>query len=228
MGTRHVLGFVVGDDEKIGYGQFDGYPEGVGMDVYNWLKAVDLEQARQAAAELKVVSQDAPPTEEEKKLLKKYHDGHVSSGDPQEWYALLRRTQGDPALILESGYVEDSRSFTQDGLFCEWGWIVDFDRNRLEVYEGFHQEPHTEGRFAQRFNPSETHKYVLSKDAPDHPNPDVCWRCGAKVGTPEFEKVCPDAYYPIKLIASFPLDDLPDEETFLKTIKAASRYPDDE
>ena len=38
MGTRGAFGVIIGEKEKIGYNQFDSYPEGKGIDNLQWLR----------------------------------------------------------------------------------------------------------------------------------------------------------------------------------------------
>jgi hypothetical protein len=37
--------------------------------------------------------------------------------------------------------LKDSLEFAKDSLFCEWAYVVDFDKNVFEVYEGFNKSP---------------------------------------------------------------------------------------
>lgn len=185
MGTRGITGFVVDDEEKIGYQQYDSYPDGVGLTVLQFLRDVDHDWMLEAARNLSVVSQDIDEvTPEDIERLRPFADTLVSTGQPTEWYVLLRRTQGDPGAMLEAGVVENSAEFASDSLFCEWGYIIDLDEGVLEVYKGFQQEPHAKGRFHDRFH------------SPSHRR---------------------DSYQPIKLVASWPLNDLPSDEEFIAT-----------
>jgi hypothetical protein len=80
--------------------------------------------------------------------LSGFTDLGVSRRSDDDWYCLLRKTQGNPALILKSGYILDSSDFMADSLFCEWGYIANFDDNVLEVYRGFQHTKHNKGRYA--------------------------------------------------------------------------------
>jgi len=186
MGTRGFLGFVIDGAEKITYNHFDSYPEGLGNDVRDWLSTVDLAQAADSARMLRVVDPDSVPTAEEKEALQQYADAHVGSQRLDDWYVLLRHTQGEPALILAAGVMGDSAEFPLNSLFAEWGYIVDFDSQMFEVYKGFQHEPHEEGRFASRTGDG-----------------------------------MHEGYYPCRLIAQWPLSQIPSEEEFLADIAAA-------
>lgn len=40
--------------------------------------------------------------------------------------------------------LENSIGFAADGLFCEWAWVIDFDKRTFEGYRGFGSDPLTE------------------------------------------------------------------------------------
>ena len=189
MGTRGFVGFVVDGTEKIAYNQFDSYPDGLGVDVLEWLRsaAADVASLRERATALRVVQSDTEPTAEDVERLAGFADLKVSTKDPREWYVLLRETQGEPALMLQAGVIEDASHFPLDSLFCEWGYLVDLDAETFEVYQGFQQSPHRKGRFAGRRGPM---------------------RAGLIGG----------AYRPVALAKSWPLDKLPTREAFLSAL----------
>lgn len=150
LGTRGFVGFVVADQAKIAYNHYDSYPEGLGLEVLGFTQRMLDQEAlyRERALWLKTVDTQVPPTDEQKAKLSKYADLNVSEQTLDDWYCLLRRTQGNLDLVLEAGYMADASDFPLDSLFAEWGYLINFDQRVLEVYRGFQHEPHAKGRFA--------------------------------------------------------------------------------
>ncbi len=137
MGTRGFVGFVVDGTEKIAYNHWDSYPSGLGVDVLKWLRDADLNEARTQAAALRVVDANSTPTDEDIERLRQYADTNVSTRELTEWYVLLHNTQGDPAAILAAGVIEDGSGYGGQ----EYGYLVDFDANRLVVHDGNRAAP---------------------------------------------------------------------------------------
>jgi len=153
MGTRGLCGFVADGILKVTYNHSDSYPEGLGQNVLEWLRENKRSKKRileimDQVKSLKVVDDGNLPTQEEIQKLLPYSNMSVGNQQSNDWYCLLRETQGNLAKILECGYILDSKDFAKDSLFCEWGYVVDLDRMVLEVYKGFQKECHIDGRFA--------------------------------------------------------------------------------
>lgn len=150
VGTRGVTGFRLEGVDKIAYQQFDSYPSGVGQGVVKDLHGLlkDRTETEAAVRSLSLVSDETPPNAEQIAKLAEFTDLRVSKQTTNDWYCLLRETQGEPARILKAGYIQDSLSFMADSLFCEWGYIANFDDSVLEVYRGFQKSPHENGRYA--------------------------------------------------------------------------------
>ncbi|MFI7191417.1 hypothetical protein ACIBQ0_16920 [Nocardia nova] len=182
MGTRGFLGFVANGHETIAYNQFDSYPDALGIAVLDYARSIeDMDAAKRQAAAIVHVSNDVPPTDEQIEALKQYANMSVGArNDRPDWYQLLRETQGDPAATLAAGHAEHHPDWPADSLFCEWGYLIDFDRGVLQVYEGFQRSPHTAGRFHDR----------KGENA--------------------------QGYYPVRLIATWALDALPDDAAFVR------------
>src|SRR5262245_26829065 len=107
MGTSGYIIFVADSQTKNAYSHYDSGPDELGLKMLHWLRSASAKPELLTATitRLKVVSSDGPPpTPEEVSRFQQYSDSNV--GDPSvEWYALLRRTQGDPTAILTCGYV---------------------------------------------------------------------------------------------------------------------------
>lgn len=154
MSTRGFVGFVVDGVEKIQYVHSDAYPGGVGEDVLSWLRGVAKNDALDAvvaqARALRVVTYGTRATPDDVARLATYADYAVGSGERNDWYCLLRGTQGYLDLVLEAGVVEDASEFPLNSASAEWGYLVNLDDREFEVYRGCQYEAHRSGRFALR------------------------------------------------------------------------------
>lgn len=196
MGTRGAIIFVIDGAEKVCYNHFDSYPDGLGSKMLSWLQDAvkDLPAVKDSARNLKMVDEDTAPTAEEIAKLahlswnKAEHGGEADLREGQQWYDLLHQTQGEPAMILESGYNADAHDFVYDSLFCEWAYVVDLDEDRFEVYRGFQTEPVTTGRWAGKPDKQPEHR-VTSAYYAIAPFPGASWKLTELPGQPDFEAV---------------------------------------
>lgn len=148
MSTRGFISFVVNGETKTAYNHSDSYPDGLGTTVLGWLRKAHEGGARRMAGNLRVVDPNTKPTDEDIERLTAYAHVGVSTGRLDDWYVLLRGTQGNPAAMLDAGVIEDAGEFPRDSTFAEYGYVVDFDARVFEMYKGFQREAHTAGRFA--------------------------------------------------------------------------------
>ena len=196
MGTRGFLGIVIDGQEKIAYNHWDSYPSSLGADILTWLRTAitDLDTVIEKARTLRVVPEHSTPTAEDIVSLNEYADTSVGDKMLDNWYVLLRRTQGNMALTLEAGVVEDASGFANDSLWAEWGYIVDLDARVFEVYRGFQQSRHSSGRFADR----EPAMHALT-----------------------------GPYYPVALAASWPLNELPSDDDFVRGTRSSDELDEE-
>lgn len=199
MSTRGFLGFVAEGQEKITYNHSDSHPDGLGRDVLHFVRQLvkegpeALASAKRRAAELRVVTDETPITPEDIERLRPWTNTsvgramHLAAEPPDSWYQLLRGTQGDPDAILTAGCLEDASGFPLDSLFAEWGYMVDFDGRKVEVYRGSQHQPPTGGRWVGKADDEEMQ------------------RQRARIN---------DSYYPVNLVAELPFDLLPSDEEF--------------
>lgn len=153
MGTRGLMGVVAGGIVKASYNHFDSYPGGLGADIVkqinDMLSRWGLKKMKKQALALRLVDETTTPTPEQIKTLHGFANLNVGEQTDDDWYCLLRELQGNLTDTLVTGYMIDGENFAKDSLFCEWGYLVNFDDGILEVYYGFQKSPHTNGRFAE-------------------------------------------------------------------------------
>lgn len=189
MGTRHLTCVVKDGEYKVSqYGQFDGYVDGQGAVVLDFLSnKMDKEKFLNKLNDCRFVT--------EEKLTELWAEygadgsGSVSFDIADEFDKVHPQLDRNlSAGVLEFIQENDSDDimlkndieFANDSLFCEWLYVIDFDKNVLEVFNGFNQTPTTSD---DRFHTSE----------------------------PERD----GDYYPVRLLKSYDLDNLPDEKTFV-------------
>jgi hypothetical protein len=157
MGTRGIFGFRIDGEDRLTYNHYDSYPEGLGVDVVDFVRSIDnIKEVKEKARALEDIS-ERKPTDEDIKKCEKYTNLNVSEQSEKDWYCLLRETQGDLQAILDVGFYENQNDFIYDSLFCEYGYIVNLDNETLEVYEGCQHSPHNKGRYCD-YKPEEDGK----------------------------------------------------------------------
>lgn len=190
MGTRHLICVVSNGDYRIAqYGQWDGYPEGQGASILEFLKSPMAEQLKKNLKNCtwltnteyeKLWEEFGVDTKQEMIDYDAYQD--FCNKHPE-----LSRDTGARILEIVAGAtgkikLQNSLNFSRDSLFCEWAYVIDFDKNTFEVYQGFNETPLDK---SERF-------YTAG------------------------QKEDENGMYPVKLFKSFDLSALPSEEEFLE------------
>lgn len=134
MGTRHLIAAKIDGDYRIAqYGQWDGYPEGQGARIIDFLNEADLDVFK---TKLRATT-----------FLKKEDIDRINAeGDWLAKYPYLSRDTGADILNIVNAAetplkLKDTRGFAGDSLFCEFAYVVDFDANTFEVFKGFNKKP---------------------------------------------------------------------------------------
>lgn len=146
MGTRNLTCVVEGGKFRIAqYGQWDGYPEGQGATILNFLKnRFDESLFRRKLALLRVVSDaeiDALPKDTDNATFSRLYPmlNRDIGGE------ILEKIQNAPPPVA----VQLSTSFAADSLCCEWCYVVDLDQRTFEAYAGGKLKTlHPDERFA--------------------------------------------------------------------------------
>ena len=160
MGTRNLTAVMIGGQYKIAqYGQWDGYPEGQGIRVLKFLqKKENRERLKDSLKRVRFIEfggrdkewisaydKAAPEwsrepdnrTEEQKAWFNNYISRDLGS---DILYSIIK--SDDKEIIIKN-----SISFAGDSLFCEYGYIIDFDSGKFEIYKGHNKEIIKKGRF---------------------------------------------------------------------------------
>ena len=192
MGTRNLtIVFDNGEYRVAQYGQWDGYPEGAGVKILRFLRdEMDEFLFRIRLSRFNFVDENDNIT---KRIDKAFEKGIGSYCFPE----FSRDTGCDILPMIQNGtattrYLGNDIDFAADSLFCEWAYVVDFGHRTFEVFQGFNKTPLEEN---DRF-------YFLSDKADPDPSPS-----GAR-------------YYPVRLAATFDLDNLPEDDEFLDMFKS--------
>lgn len=154
MGTRNLIAVMVDGQYKIAqYGQWDGYPSGQGRTALGFLKRVNMERFKDRVRECQFLTQEEC-------------DKVDSLQDWRKDFHQLSRDLGAKILSEVNRGVRklaNSISFAKDSLFCEWAYVVDFDKGTFEIYNGFNKTPIKDGRFVSTGKEEKYHPVKLLK-----------------------------------------------------------------
>jgi hypothetical protein len=151
MGTRGLTMVISEAKTKVAqYGQWDHYPEGQGLVVLEFLKKTDLKKFKEKLNKVRFTTKKVE--EEMQNFLESIgsKDGWVTSEQSSQFDAkwpYVSRDHGADILnlIMQNDekimWLTDSTNFAGDSLFCEWAYVIDLDKRRLEVYRGFNKSP---------------------------------------------------------------------------------------
>ena len=143
MGTRGLWGFYYKKKDKLTYNHFDSYPTGLGQTIKKFIRSHSIKELEKIASKIRVVKGDSIPTPAQIRECEKFTDLGVSKQSTEEWYCILRDSQGEPESYVKGKlrYMIDSKAFIKDSLFCEYAYIINLDTKKLEIYLGFQKEP---------------------------------------------------------------------------------------
>lgn len=145
MGTRNLtIVYLDGEYKVAQYGQWDGYPEGQGMTALRFLR----EEMDEEKFKLAVRNSSFIDPEDLRSIYEKYgagSDGLITLSDAdrmkKDYPEFSRDTGADILSIIQSRKnsvrLTNDIGFAADSLFCEWAWLIDFDRGTFECYRGF-------------------------------------------------------------------------------------------
>lgn len=188
MGTRNLICVIQGNEFKVSkYNQWDGYPEGVGADICEWITdEYDSDRFKAGLKNCYEIDEDAlKQLWVDAGMEPDNTDGFVDMSVSEKFAKSnpqLGRDMSTPILDLimhSDGPLpfKNDLDFANDSLFCEWLYVLNIDTETLEVYTGFNRTEVTEGRFTGPVND--------------------------------------DGYAPVRLVAEFDFYDLPEKADFV-------------
>jgi len=183
MGTRNLICVFLDGEYKVAqYSQFDGYPEGNGLDCLHFLNHLYDEKCPPELYEmfrnlswftqeeldeiygLLGVDESGWLTTDQSKRLRKYHP-ELSRDTGAAILPLIFKTNGNIKLVNNVDFAASDD--------CEWAWVIDFDKDTFEAYEGYNKWPLTpEDRFYSDHD-KEKHRYYGVKLVKSWPLPGV-------------------------------------------------------
>lgn len=196
MGTRNLTIVVHNQEVKLAqYGQYDGFPDSLGVKLLKFFSnPANTENLKKILPKVRLWNEKDQKQQDEFLESIGCTNGILNDKQKEEFkkrypfryrerYGRLREGQILEVLLefhhLDELATTDAYDFASDSLFCEWAYVIDYDKNAFEVYKGLNTSGISE---ENRF----FHLYDGEND-----------------------------YYPVKILASFPLDQLPDENEFL-------------
>lgn len=154
MGTRHLVVVVQDDKIKVAqYGQFDGYIAGAGSEVIDFiqdkLSNVIISKKFRDNVRESFFANDEYIRKAKIDCGFDPDQEYVSYGDLNwknyiDTYPQFSREVSTDILhmICESSLaLIDSFSFGKDSLFCEYAYLIDLDKDELQIYTGFNKSP---------------------------------------------------------------------------------------
>ena len=157
MGTRNLTMVIKSKRTRVAqYGQWDGYPEGQGATILNFLRECDMERFKKRV-ETGVHFLTTAEQKKRKTFLESIgsKNGWMNMDQADKWHQEFPYDSRDIGgeilrMIYDSNEkvgLVNSANFAKDGLFCEWAYVVNLDTMKLEVYDGFHESGDENSRF---------------------------------------------------------------------------------
>jgi hypothetical protein len=149
MGTRGAYGYRLDGKNKVTYNHFDSYPDELGTHTLSYAANMGIGKMKKTASNIIMVDSNSTPSPELIERYKAVADIDVAGMKYEDWYCLLRNTQGDLRHYHKGiEHMIDSHEFLADSLFCEWAYIINLDNQQFEIYRGFNKNPNAPGRYA--------------------------------------------------------------------------------
>jgi hypothetical protein len=131
------------------YGQWDGYPEGQGKTILKFLKKCDLNKFREKLNEVSFLTQkeiDHLWNECWAMEINKRSSSKTNELFKRKYPELCRDTAAKVLELIYEGKATrlwNRSAFVKDSLWCEWVYVIDLDKEKLEIYTSYFKKPLT-------------------------------------------------------------------------------------
>lgn len=133
VSTNGTITFVANRKRVTTYNHSDSYFGWLGVRMLEFAESlgthVAQDEVRAKIAALVPVNEADDPTPAQAEALGRKYWRNVDTG--ANWYAYLRECQGNPARILDSGYIV---AHTGNYASQEYGYVLNLDSGRFEAY----------------------------------------------------------------------------------------------
>lgn len=158
MSTRGAVGIRKNNQDKLMYNHFDSYPSGLGEDMISYIKKYtnlfisdffdNLKDLKEDEEE-KLISECDDKTQDSLKRISKDFFPY-SNNDEITLNRIASVLEGNLnlyAIYPEVNIFLENNNFIKDSLFCEYGYIINLDTNKLEIYIGYQKKPQKNNRY---------------------------------------------------------------------------------
>lgn len=163
MGTRNLIAVMKDGQYKVAqYGQWDGYPSGQGITVLTFLHTlVEGVYRKSFLAKLDTLTF---MTDGEIEAINQRIEVEQIRDWEKVWPELSRDTGGGILKLIRDSdrslKLRNRINFAADSLFCEYAYVIDFDKGTFEVFRGFNKKPLEESeRFYGYVRDGNTNEY---------------------------------------------------------------------
>jgi hypothetical protein len=172
MGTRNLTMIICDGKTKVAqYGQWDGYPEGQGKTVLKFLKKCDLNKFRERLNKVSFLTQkeiDHLWNECWAMEISKRSNSKTNELFKRKYPELCRDTAAKVLDLIYEGKATklwNRSAFAKDSLWCEWVYVIDLDKVKLEIYTSYFRKPlTTKDRFYDvRYRKNKSHPVKILK-----------------------------------------------------------------
>lgn len=163
MATRGVYGFRKNGIEKLSYNQYSSDFPYLGKWMADFLFSIYQEKGKEMKKELysffdsiQLKDENAIPTEEDREIIESrpvlYH---VDDAPICSWYETLHGLQGDLQALYRlytehlPVYMADAGNVIKNSRICEYGYVVNLDSGKLEVFLGDQHKPQPGNRYGE-------------------------------------------------------------------------------